>query len=56
VRGQDQRSIVRELQGIRGDIDALGADRVDFVEQRPGIDDNAVADDRQFTGPHDAGG
>ena len=56
VRRQDQRRVVGELQGLRGNFDALGADRVDLVEQCPGIDDDAVADDRQFAGPHHARG
>jgi hypothetical protein len=54
MRRQDQRGIVGELQGLRGDVEPLLAHRLDLGEQRPGIDDDAVADDRQLARPHDA--
>ena len=56
VRRQDQRRILGELQIGRRDVDALLPDRIDLLEQRPGIDDDAVADDRDFLRPHDARG
>src|SRR5262249_40608245 len=55
VRRQDQRGIVGEVQILRRDIEALPAHRLDLLEQRPGIDDNAIADDRQFSRADDPG-
>src|SRR6185437_5767242 len=52
VRGQDQGRIVGELQILWIDFDAFRPDYVDFVDQRPGIDDHPIADDRQLAGPH----
>src|SRR3954468_15382608 len=56
VRGQDQRRIVGDPQRIGRDFQSLAAHRLDFAEQCPGIDDDAVADDRPLAGPHDSGG
>src|SRR3546814_7733429 len=50
VKGQDQRTIVgnREILGVDGN--ALLAQLGDLVAQRPRIEDDAVADDRQRAG------
>src|ERR1044071_7205528 len=48
VRRQDQRGVVGELKIPRRDVEALLAHRLDLVEERPRIDDDPVADDRQF--------
>jgi hypothetical protein len=53
---QDQRRILRQQQRLGRDVDALGTDRIDLRQQRPGIDHHAVADDRQLARPHHAGG
>src|SRR5437763_273417 len=55
VRRQDQRGIVGELQILRRDVEPLPAHRFDLVEQGPGIDDDAVADDRQLSRADDTG-
>ena len=51
---QDQRGVLGDDQIVRRDRDALRADLLDLLDQRPGIDDDAVADDRQLARPHDA--
>jgi hypothetical protein len=56
MRGQDERGVVGELQIVGRHVHALGRDRLDLLEQRPGIDDDAVADDRELVRPDDAGG
>ena len=48
VQGQDQRGVVGQHQHVGGDRDALRADPVDLGQQRPGIDDDAVADHREL--------
>ena len=53
VRRQDQRRIVGEAQRLGRNRQPLAAHRLDLGEQRPGIDDDAAADDRQLAGPHD---
>jgi len=54
-RGRARRAKARSMQHCQRALGSAGVtstplarDRVDFVEQRPGIDDDAVADDRQF--------
>ncbi len=56
VDRQDQRGIVGDAQGLRRHLDALAAQPLDLVQQRPGIDHHAVADDRELARPDDAGG
>jgi len=53
VRRQDQRRVVSELQGLWRDVEALLPHRLDLGDERPGIDDDAIADDRQLPA-HDA--
>src|SRR3546814_1104085 len=47
VKGQDQRAIVGDGEIVGVDLDPLAAQLGDLVAQRPGIEDDAVADDRQ---------
>ena len=53
---QDQSGIVGDAQILARDADAGGAQRTDFLCQRPGIDHHAIADDRKLALPHHAGG
>src|SRR5690606_27753503 len=55
VQGQDQGRVLGDAQVVRSDRDAARAQRLDLVEQGPGIDHNAVADDRQLARAHHAG-
>ena len=55
MRRQDQGGIVGELQILRRDVQPLPAHRLDLVEQGPGIDDDAIADDRQLSRSDDTG-
>ena len=52
--GRISAALSASLRVSRRHLDALFADRVDLVDQRPRIDDDAVADDRQFARPHHA--
>ena len=52
VGGQNQCGVVGELQILWVDIDALRADRVDLLDQRPRIDDHPAANYRQLAWPH----
>ena len=54
MQWQDQRRIVGQLQRFGADIDALPAQPRDLVEQREGIDDDAVADHAQLARPDDS--
>ncbi len=56
MRRQDQGGVIGEFQILRRDVEPLPAHRLDFVEERPGVDDDAIADDRQFAGAHDPRG
>ena len=42
--------IVGDPQIVAGDRDALAADGFDLLDQRPGIDDDAIADDASLPG------
>ena len=55
MRRQDQRRVVGDPQRIRRDRQPLAPHDLDFGQQRPGIDDDTVADDRQLAGPHHPG-
>jgi hypothetical protein len=46
--------VVGEAQRVGRDRQPLVAHQLDFGDQRPGIDDDAIADDRQLAGSHDA--
>ena len=54
MQRQDQRRVLGDPQVVRADRDALIAQRLDLVEQRPGVHDDAVADDRELTRANDA--
>ena len=49
---QDQHGIVGDAQIVPADGDAL-AHGVDLLEQRPGIDNDAIADDGELARPDD---
>ena len=42
--GQDQAGVVGQAQQLGADGDALAAQALDLVQQGPGVDDHAVAD------------
>jgi hypothetical protein len=54
VRRQDQRRIIGQSQISRRDVEPLLAHRLDLGEERPGIDDDTVADDGQLIRADDA--
>jgi hypothetical protein len=56
VQRQDERGVLGDQQVAGGDRDALGLEPVDLLQQGPGVDDDAVADDRQLAWPDDARG
>ncbi len=53
---QDQRRVFGDPQVVLGDDDVLGFELVDFGGERPGIDDDAIADHGELAGADDAGG
>ena len=55
VQRQNQRDILGDLEVRRRHLDPLPAQRLDFLDEMIGIEDDAIADDRQFPGPDDAG-
>ena len=55
VQRQDQRHVFGDLEVRRRHLDPLPAQRLDFPNEMIGIEHDAVADDRQFPGPDDAG-
>ena len=54
VQREDQRDIFGDLEIVRRHFDALRAQLFDLVGEMMGIEHHAIADDRQFAGPHDA--
>ena len=54
VEGQDQRRVLGDHQRLGRDVHALRADRVDFLQQMPRVQHDAIADHAQLAGPHDA--
>ena len=54
VQGQDQRRILGDAQVLARDRHALRLQLVDLGDERPGIDDDAIADDAELAGAHDA--
>ena len=54
VERQDEGRVVCDAQVIGRDIDALGADGLDLVQQRPRIKHNAISDDRKLARAHHA--
>jgi len=55
VEGENERTGVGDLEPLGVDLDALRAQRLDLGLQRPGIEDDAVADHGKAA-LHDAGG
>ena len=55
VQRQNQRHVFGDLEVRRRHFDPLPAQLLDFLDEMIGIEDDAVADDRQFPGPNDAG-
>ena len=56
VQRQDQHGMVGDLERLRRDGYALLVDALHFVEEMPGIDHDAVADDGELAGAHHARG
>ena len=55
MEGKDERAGVGDLEIVGSDPDALPGELPDLVLQRPGIEDDAIADHRQRAAD-DAGG
>ena len=55
VKRQDQRGGVGDNKAVRADLGPLAAKLGNFLDQMHRVDDNAVADDRQLAGAHNAG-
>ena len=53
---EDQGDVLGDLEILGRDLDALGADALDLLNQMMRIEHDAVADDRELARPHDAGG
>jgi uncharacterized surface protein with fasciclin (FAS1) repeats len=56
VQRQDQRGILGDAEILRRDMHALRLEAADLGHQRMRIDDDAIANDAQLAGAHDAGG
>ena len=56
VQPKDQRHVFGDLQIFGGDLDALARELGDFIDEMMRIEDDAIADDREFSGPHYASG
>ena len=54
MQRQDQRGVLGDLQALRIDVDAALPEAVDLADEMPGIEDDAVADDAELAGAHDA--
>ena len=55
MQRQDQDRVFGDADIFGRHLDSLAADGFHFVEQRPRIDNDAVADDRELLRPDDAG-
>src|ERR1700733_3067180 len=55
MQRQNQRNVLCDLEVGRGHFDSLAAQRLDLLDEMIGIEDDAVADDRQFSRPNNAG-
>ena len=56
MQRQDERGVFGDAQVLARDGDALAFETLDLVAQRPGIDDDAVADDAELALAHHARG
>ena len=55
MQRQNQRHVLGDLEVGRGHFDSLAAQLLDLLDEMIGIEDDAVADDRQFPRPNNAG-
>ena len=55
MQRQNQRDVLGDLEVGRRHFDPLAAQLLDFLDEMIGIEDDAIADDRQFPRPDDAG-
>ena len=55
MQRQDQRRVFGDAQIFARDLDALGAQIGDFLDEMTRIDDDAIADHRKLARAHDAG-
>ena len=55
MQRQNQRDVLGDLEVGRRHFDALAAQLLDLLDEMIGIEDDAVADDRQFPRPNNAG-
>ena len=53
---QDERDAFGDAEIFGRNQHALGGDALDFLEKSPGVNDHAVADERELAGADDAGG
>ena len=51
---QDERGVLGDQEVLRRDLDAGAADALHLVDERPRIEDDAVADDRELARTHHA--
>ena len=54
IDGEDQRDVLGDLEILRRNLDALGADLFDLLHQVVGVEHHAVADHRELARPHDS--
>ena len=55
MQRQNQRDVLGDLEVGRRHFDALGPQLLDLLDEMIGIEDDAIADDRQLPGPNNAG-
>ena len=55
VQAEDQRYVFGDFQIVWRDLDALRHELGDLLHEMMRIEDDAIADDRELSGPHDAG-
>ena len=56
IERQDQRDVLGDLEVVGLTSTPLRAHRLDLLGEMIGVEHDAVADDRELAGPHDAGG
>jgi hypothetical protein len=56
VQREDQAGVIRQLELLRRDGDALAPELLDLLDEVEGVHDNAVADHGELAATHDAGG
>ena len=55
MQRQNQRDVLGDLEVGRRHFDSLAAQLLDLLDEMIGIEDDAIADDRQFPRPNNAG-